>query len=143
MASSEKLLPDFTLDLLSIFVEADMKGRISQDIRESLELNEIFRLMAEENECLNGAAVFSTDYTEYACLSGRNVFRGQELYDDTWGEIVLMSGLPGTGKDTWIAGHLPEYPVYLWMKYVKNYIYCQQKIRELLCRKQRNWRKAI
>lgn len=111
MASSEKLLPDFTLDLLSIFVEADMTGRISQDIRESLELNEIFRLMAEENECLNGAAVFSTDYTEYACLSGRNVFRGQELYDDTWGEIVLMSGLPGTGKDTWIAGHLPEYPV--------------------------------
>lgn len=34
-----------------------------------------------------------------------------ELYDDTWGEVILMSGLPGTGKDTWIREHYPALPM--------------------------------
>ncbi len=33
------------------------------------------------------------------------------LYEDTWGPVILLSGLPGTGKDTWIAGHCPELPM--------------------------------
>lgn len=32
------------------------------------------------------------------------------MYDDTWGEVVLMSGLPGTGKDTWIRKELGILP---------------------------------
>ena len=35
----------------------------------------------------------------------------QYLYDDTWGEVILMSGLPGTGKDTWISRHVPKLPM--------------------------------
>lgn len=111
IASNGKLLPDFTLDLLSVLVEADVRGRICRDKKESLELVEIFRLMAEENQCLESAAAFPSGYSEYACMSGRNVLPGQELYDNTWGEAVLMSGLPGTGKDTWIREHLPGWPV--------------------------------
>ena len=33
------------------------------------------------------------------------------MYDDTWGEVILMSGLPGTGKDTWINNNLSGIPV--------------------------------
>ncbi len=44
-------------------------------------------------------------------LSGSRLQPGQELYDDTWGEVVLMAGLPGTGKDTWIRENLPELPM--------------------------------
>ncbi|MDE6177259.1 MAG: ATP-binding protein, partial [Paramuribaculum sp.] len=32
-------------------------------------------------------------------------------HDDTWGEVVLMSGLPGTGKDTWISRNMPDNPM--------------------------------
>lgn len=35
----------------------------------------------------------------------------QLLYDDTWGEVILMSGLPGAGKDTWIQEHYPHLPM--------------------------------
>ena len=33
------------------------------------------------------------------------------MYDDTWGEVILMCGLPGTGKDTWIRENCPDLPV--------------------------------
>ena len=35
----------------------------------------------------------------------------QELFDDTWGEVILLCGLPGTGKDTWCRANYPCYPV--------------------------------
>lgn len=35
----------------------------------------------------------------------------QSLYDDTWGEVIMMSGLPGTGKDTWIQHNLSHLPM--------------------------------
>ena len=35
----------------------------------------------------------------------------QVLYDDTWGEVILLSGLPGTGKDTWIQENLSDFPM--------------------------------
>lgn len=111
IASNGKLLPDFSIELLHLFVEADMKGRIAIDHEKSLELNDLCEVMAEDKNCLKGAATFPDAYSEFACLSGRNVLPGQSLFDDTWGEVVLMSGLPGTGKDTWLEKHLPNCPV--------------------------------
>lgn len=35
----------------------------------------------------------------------------QSLYDDTWGEVILMSGLSGIGKDIWIQNHMPDIPM--------------------------------
>ena len=32
-------------------------------------------------------------------------------YDDTRCEVVLLSGLPGVGKDRWLREHLPDLPV--------------------------------
>ena len=33
------------------------------------------------------------------------------MFDDTWGEVILLSGLPGTGKDTWIQKNCPHLPM--------------------------------
>ena len=32
-------------------------------------------------------------------------------FDDTFGEVILMSGLPGSGKDTWLRTQRPGLPV--------------------------------
>jgi predicted kinase len=34
-----------------------------------------------------------------------------EAFDDTKCEVILMSGLPGSGKDYWIRENLPNWPV--------------------------------
>ena len=111
IAAAGELIPDFSLKLLYMLSEADTKGRIAEDIDEQVEKIRICRVLAEEAECYDNPYKFQDAYTKHAYLSGRNILPDQSLYDDTWGEIILMSGLPGTGKDRWIQENIPEYPV--------------------------------
>ena len=111
VAALGELMPDFSWELLCLLAEADVKGRIADDIEAGLEQVQLARLLAEESGCLNGPYPFSESYTKRAYLSGRKVQPDQPLYDDAWGEVLLLSGLPGTGKDTWIRQNVPELPM--------------------------------
>ncbi|MGN0465551.1 MAG: AAA family ATPase [Lachnospiraceae bacterium] len=111
VAAMGELVSDFSWKLLCLLSEADMKGRIAPNIDEQLEKIELCRILTEEADCYDKPYLFQDDYTKHAYLNGRNVMPNQSLYDDTWGEIILMSGLPGTGKDTWIRENIPEYPM--------------------------------
>lgn len=111
IAANGELVSDFSIRLLCLLEEADMRGRVSDTVEESLDLIRLCVEMAEECGCLDGSCEFPDAFSEYAYLSGCNIQPGQPLYDDTWGEVILLSGLPGTGKDTWIREHYPEYPV--------------------------------
>lgn len=111
IASDSELIPDFSVELLCLLEEADVKGRVAQSKAESLELIELCREQAKEIGCYRSPAGFPDSFSEYAYLAGRNVALGQEIYDDTWGEVILMAGLPASGKDTWIKKHYSHYPM--------------------------------
>ncbi len=91
-----------TVRMLCLLSEADVLGRIASDTRELREQVLLSAALAEEMGCLDGCVPFASDVTRRAWFSGRRVAPGQPLYDDAWGEVVLMCGMPGTGKDTWI-----------------------------------------
>ena len=110
-ASIGELARDFSLRLLQMLSEADVRGRIAYDVDECLYKVKLFRMLAEEARCFDGAYSFADAFTRHAYFSGRNVQPDQVLYNDTWGEVIMMSGLPGTGKDTWIAANAPDLPV--------------------------------
>lgn len=110
-AMARELLPDFSIELLCLLVRADILGRICGDQAALLEAVELCELLAEEQGCLAHPRVFPSRHTAFSYFSGRLDVPDCELYDDTWGEAVLMCGLPGTGKDTWIKEHCPELPV--------------------------------
>lgn len=105
-AANGELSPFFTIKNLCILSEADVLGRICPDREELLDKVRLCRELAGEGLVLDTPYPFPSDYTRYSYLSGRNIAPDYPLYDDTWGEVILLSGLPGTGKDTWIRENL-------------------------------------
>ncbi len=111
LAALGELATDFSWHLLCMLAEADVRGRVAEDTEEGLAQVELAGMMAEEAGCLHEPYPFADSHTKHAYLSGRKVQPDQRLYDDTWGEIIMLSGLPGTGKDTWIGQHHPDLPM--------------------------------
>lgn len=111
VAANGALAPDFTLKMLFMLSKADSNGKISEDTEKSADASILVAELARETGCYTAPLHFSAPFTEYAYLSGRNVSPQTELYDDTKVEVILMCGLPGTGKDTWIRSHYPDRPM--------------------------------
>ena len=111
LSSIGELVRDFSCELLCVLTEADIRGRKSDDAKELSERLGYFKEVALEAGCYKEYLRFPSSFSRYAYLSGRNILPGQELYNDTWGTIILMSGLPGTGKDTYIKENYPGLPV--------------------------------
>ena len=111
LAADGELAPDFTLRALCLLAEADRLGSVADDTPVFLEKIALARELISEEGCLEGPYPFRSAHTRRVLLRGGSVWRDQALFDDTWGEVILMCGLPGTGKDTWIQAHCPGFPV--------------------------------
>lgn len=110
-AANGELAPGFTMERLCILSEADALGRICADRDEMADKVRLCAELAEEAGCLREPYPFPTAHTRFSYLSGREIAPEVPLYDDTWGPVILMSGLPGTGKDTWIQKNCPDIPM--------------------------------
>lgn len=102
------LTNDFTLEMLSLLSIADMKGRIGPNTDEKLFNIELFKEYAINLSCYRDSYKFSDNYTKYKYLNGTNILPNQSLYNDSNNEIILLVGLPGTGKDTFIKNNYPN-----------------------------------
>lgn len=99
------------MDHIALLAEADVKGRICFDTNELLERIELFRELCKECLCYTGPRQFSDPYSRFFYFQREERDPDYTAYDDTEFEVVLMSGLPGVGKDTWIRQHLADRPV--------------------------------
>lgn len=99
------------LDWVALLAEADVRGRICDDRAELLQRIELFRAFCVEQNCYTGARQFANDHSRFQYFRNESRSPDYAAYDDTQFEVVLMSGLPGAGKDTWIARHLSEHAV--------------------------------
>lgn len=97
-------------DFLSLVAEADARGRVCEDKQRLLDNIALFIEYAKEQDCFSQPKQFANDHSRFLYYRKENRDPDYEAFDDTICEVVLMSGLPGSGKDTYITenfSHLP------------------------------------
>ncbi|NJK66908.1 MAG: AAA family ATPase [Microcoleus sp. SU_5_3] len=98
-------------DFLALLAEADVRGRQCSDRQELLEKIELFREFCQENKCFDSPRQFPSAHSRFIYFRKENGNPDYAAFDDTRCEVVLMSGLPASGKDYWIQENLPDWPV--------------------------------
>lgn len=98
-------------DRVALLAEADVRGRECSDRQQLLDRIQLFREFCEENNCLNAPRKFPSAHSRFLYFRKEDGYPDREAFDDTRCEVVMMSGLPASGKDYWIAENLPDWPV--------------------------------
>ncbi len=111
IATNGELTEYFSIEKLCALERADMLGRIYDRVGESLDKIEYCRELAAEVGCLYGAYEFTDDFSKRAYFKEKTLWKDQKLFNDSWGSVILMSGLPGTGKDSYINEHYSDIPM--------------------------------
>ena len=98
-------------DHLALVAEADMRGRVTADQARILDQVALFVEYCRDERCLDGPRAFASDHSRFLYCRRPGRDPDYAAHDDTRGELVLMSGLPGAGKD-YVArtryGELPQ-----------------------------------
>lgn len=97
--------------LLYLFALADTRGRHAKEFSRTEDTLHLWRDTASELGCLTGIYPFANDQARF-------LFHRDELsslhyapHEDYRCKVTMMSGLPGAGKDTWLARQRPGLPV--------------------------------
>jgi len=99
------------LRLLALLAEADMRGRICPDMQRTLDAIELFCELAREENCFGQPRAFADAHTAVSYFRGASVYPDYPLYQEAGSRVVVLSGLPASGKDTWVAAHCQDWPV--------------------------------
>jgi predicted kinase len=91
--------------LLSILVRADARGRICPDLDKLLYQCDILDQLILENP-----PHFPDDHSRVHFFR-KGVDPKRQVYDDTRCTVTLLSGLPGSGKSTWVPQNSQGRPV--------------------------------
>jgi predicted kinase len=97
--------------LLYLFALADTRGRDTQELTRPEENLHYWKLVADENGCFEQPFPFANDHARFVFYRQPKPdlhYVPHEAYRCT---VTLMSGLPGSGKDTWLSHNGGELPV--------------------------------
>lgn len=106
-----RLSQDLRLRHLAILASADMRGREYQYRAEMLDEITLFKLFCEEHQLLDEPRKFVDSHTRIHYFRGANVQPDFPLFNEGGSDVILMAGLPATGKNYWVSNHHPDLPV--------------------------------
>ena len=100
------------LNLLISVSKADMQGRFFEHKQNCLDDIDLFKVLAEEENCLYNPKPFFDVHTkmEYFRTTG-SISPDYPFYKDIGSKVIVLSGLPAVGKNTWINNNFPELEV--------------------------------
>jgi predicted kinase len=97
--------------LLYLFALADTRGRDTDSMTRPEENLHLWRLMAEESSCYDQPYPFATDHARFMFFRQREPNLHYVPHEDFSCNVTLMAGLPGSGKDTWLARNRKTLPM--------------------------------
>jgi predicted kinase len=97
--------------LLYLFALADNRGRATGEMGRPEEDVHLWRLVAEECGCLDGPYPFANDHARFLFYRQERPNPHYVPYESHRCTVTMMAGLPGSGKDAWLAAHRPDLPV--------------------------------
>ena len=97
--------------LLHLFAIADTRGRTTAETTRAEETLGLWKLAAEECGCYDAPYPFANDHARFRYYRGERPDRFHVPHEDHRCTVTLLSGLPGSGKDTWLARNRPGLPV--------------------------------
>jgi predicted kinase len=106
-----KLSHELDLRLLSAVAEADMRGRSYEKKDDCLVDIELFREMAREEDCYGKPRTFADLHTQVAYFRGAGISPDYPFHQEPGSKVIMMSGLPASGKNTEVAKQWPKLPV--------------------------------
>lgn len=98
-------------DWLALLATADALGRRCTDQPGLLTRIALFEELCRENGCLDAPWNFPSPLSRFEYFRKPHRDASYRPHDDSRTSVILMSGLPGAGKDHWIrhhAAHLPQ-----------------------------------
>ena len=97
--------------LLTLLAKADVLGRTCADKDDLLYRIELFRELCREHNCYGKPRAFANEFSRFFFLQREEVAPDFMAYNDSKFEVILLSALPGSGKDMYINFHLHNWPV--------------------------------
>lgn len=97
--------------LLHLFAVADTRGRATNEMSRPEDNIHLWKLVAEENSCHDRPYPFANEHARFLFYRDDLSSLHYAPRMDYRAEVTLMAGLPGVGKDTWLARNASQLPV--------------------------------
>ena len=97
--------------LLYLFALADTRGRSTSEMTRPEENLQFWKLAAEEANCYDHPYPFANDHARFLFFRQSKPNLHYIPHEEYRCTVTMMSGLPGSGKDTWLAKHRANLPV--------------------------------
>ncbi len=90
---------------------ADTRGRTAEEMSRPEENLHLWKMVSEERNCFGAPYPFANSHARFLFYRGKLSSLHYTPREDYRCAVTLMSGLPGAGKDTWLAHHGSGWPV--------------------------------
>jgi predicted kinase len=98
-------------DRLALLAEADVRGRVCGDQQRLLDNVGLFAEYARELGCVNAPYPFASDHARVLYFRDPGRHPEAPAHEEFRTEVVLLSGLPGSGKDHHARTHYTDWQV--------------------------------
>jgi len=97
--------------LLYLFALADTRGRDTASMTRPEENLHFWKLMAEESGCFDKPYPFANDHARFQFYRQPEPNLHYVPHEEFACTVTMLSGLPGSGKNTWLSRHRADLPV--------------------------------